>query len=513
MLPPTTCDVIPPTTCDVIPSTKCDVMLPSTTCDVIPPTTCDVMLPPTTCDVTPPTTCDVILPTTCDVIPPTTCDVIPPTTCDVTPPTTCYVIPPTTCDVMLPPTTCDVIPPTTRDVIPPTTSDIIPPTTFYVTPPTTCDVIPPTICDVTPPTTTTNNTAGDCARAGVVPTESNKPAPRQSEEQTNGDSFCALLEPTGEELGQGSFGSVSTYRHKETGKEYAVKVMRNCQKKRLRRVLSEIETCRRYKNCENILNFVDFYRTGDTFFLIFDKMEGGDLRAVLESTPAYLSESQASRVTGAVARALLTLHKEGVAHRDLKPNNILCRTPGQLTPLVLCDFGVASQPPSSPPDPSQEDNLTKPALKSAVGCPQYVAPEVAGLLLLPKSGRSTAPYDTSCDMWSLGVLLYELLFHRQPFVGYCAQHAQTSVRNCWDCIQDMFPKICRGDYSIPTDARESLSDAAVDLIRRLLVVDPQGRYSAAQVLKHTFVTSHRDDDDVTTTTDCPTALTRQPLSE
>ncbi|XP_035828510.1 MAP kinase-interacting serine/threonine-protein kinase 1-like [Aplysia californica] len=223
----------------------------------------------------------------------------------------------------------------------------------------------------------------------------------------------------GEKLGHGSFGSVSTYRNKETGKEYAVKVMRNCRDKRLRRVLSEIETCQRYKNCENILNFVDFYRTGDTYFLIFDKMAGGDLRAMLSSTP-YLSESQASRVTGAAARALLALHNDGVAHRDLKPKNILCHTLGEVSPLVLCDFGVASEPLSQR-NPSKED-ITKHVLKSVVGCPQYLAPEVAGLLL-PPSQRRTAPYDTRCDMWSLGVLIYEMLFDCQPFVGHCSQHS------------------------------------------------------------------------------------------
>ncbi|XP_012942938.1 MAP kinase-interacting serine/threonine-protein kinase 1-like [Aplysia californica] len=355
-------------------------------------------------------------------------------------------------------------------------------------------------CDVMSPTATTNNTGVGCARNKVFPTDSKKRKRRQRKERTNGDIFCPLFEPTGEKLGQGCFGSVSTYRNKESGKEYAVKVMRNCREKRLRRVLSEIEICRRYKNCENILNFVDFYRTGDTFFLMFDKMAGGDLRAMLSSTP-YLSESQASRVTGAVARALHTLHRDGVAHRDLKPNNILCLTPGEVTPLALCDFGVASEPPSRR-NPSKDD-IPKPALKSAVGCPQYLAPEVAGLLL-PTSQRRTAPYDTRCDMWSFGILIYEMLFGCQPFVGHCAQHAQTTVRNCRDCFQDMFPKICSGNYSIPTNTRESLSDTAVDLIRNLLVVDPQDRYSAAEVLKHPFVTAHRDD--AVTRTDCLTVL-------
>ncbi|XP_005112343.1 MAP kinase-interacting serine/threonine-protein kinase 1-like [Aplysia californica] len=359
-------------------------------------------------------------------------------------------------------------------------------------------------CHVMPSTTTTNNTGADCASTTAFPIDL-----RKRKQQSNGDIFCSLFEPTGEELGTGCFGSVSTYRNKETGKEFAVKVMKNCRNKKLRRVLSEIETCQRYRNSENILHFVDFYRAGDTFFLMFDKMAGGDLRDMMSSTPYLLSESQASRVTGAVARALLTLHTDGVAHRDLKPENILCRTPGKVTPLVLCDLGLASELPIRR-NLSEGNKLTKPALTSVVGCPQYMAPEVAGFLL-PPSQRRTAPYDTRCDMWGLGVLIYEMLFDCLPFVGHCAKHEQTTDLSCRDCDKDMFPKICSGNYSIPTNTRGSLSDRVVDLIRNLLVVDPQARYSAAQVLKHPFVTAHRNDD--VTRTDCLTASPRQSLSE
>ncbi|XP_005111439.1 MAP kinase-interacting serine/threonine-protein kinase 1-like [Aplysia californica] len=374
-----------------------------------------------------------------------------------------------------------------------------------------CDVMCPTkitnntgvaSCDVTSPTTTTNNTCGDYARAETSPTHSKKGKRRQRKRHTNGGKFFELYEATGEPLGDGSFGTVSTYRHKETGREHAVKVIKNCRGETLQLVMSEIEVCQRYRNCDNILNFQDFYTSGDTFFLVFDKMAGGDLSHVFESTP-YLSESQASRVTGAVARALLTLHKDGVAHRDVKPENILCHAPGEINPVVLCDFGLASDPPSRR-DPSDWDMTTKPALlKSAVGCPEYMAPEIAGLLLLPTSRRATAPYyDTSCDMWSLGVLLFEMLFARLPFPGDCGRHGETTDPSCGDCHKNVFPKVCRGDYVIPNTLR-SVSDAALDLIRNLLVLDPQARYSAGDVLRHPFVTSHRDDD--VAGTDCLTA--------
>ncbi|XP_035827050.1 MAP kinase-interacting serine/threonine-protein kinase 1-like [Aplysia californica] len=229
----------------------------------------------------------------------------------------------------------------------------------------------------------------------------------------------------------------------------------------------------RYKNCESILNFVDFYSSGDTFFLVFDKMAGGDLAYVFESTP-YLSESQASRVTGAVSRALLTLHSDGVAHRDLKPENILCHSPREINPVVLCDFGLASDPPSRR-DPSDWD-ITQNSTLSVEFCGTY-----------------------------LGVLLFEMLFDRLPFNGDCGRHGQSKDPNCRNCHKNVLPKVCKGNYVIP-NTRKSVSDSdtAVDLIRRLLVVDPQTRYSAADVLKHPFVTAHRNDD--VTRTDCVTTL-------
>ncbi|XP_005093737.2 MAP kinase-interacting serine/threonine-protein kinase 1-like [Aplysia californica] len=198
-------------------------------------------------------------------------------------------------------------------------------------------------------TSTVNNTGGDCVRTETFPTNSSKQKRRQRKRHTNRLCFSDLLEPTGEKLGSGSVGGVSTFRNKETGREYAVKVIRKCRGEGLYRVKSEIEICQRYQNCESILNFLDFYTSGDTYFFVFDKISGGDLGYVYESTPYLsLSESQASRVTGAVARALRTLHSDGVAHRDIKPENILCHFPGEITPVVLCDFGLASDLPVLP---------------------------------------------------------------------------------------------------------------------------------------------------------------------
>ncbi|XP_005089216.1 serine/threonine-protein kinase pakF-like [Aplysia californica] len=331
-----------------------------------------------------------------------------------------------------------------------------------------------------------NKHSGTCAIPGrlVLGSTQRKRKRRQKKRRTQ-NVFSEKYEPTGEKLGHGSFGSVLTYKNKESGVEYAVKIIENCLGDRLRRVFKEINICRRYKDCEYIINLVDFYEYGNTFYLVFDKMAGGDLEGMFNSYP-FLTEPEASRAVGAVAQALLVLHSDGVAHRDIKPENILCRTNGEVTSLVLCDFGLASESPSPCESPGKK--ITRPVLKSLVGSPEFMAPEVATLMLSGCEG----PYDTRCDMWSLGVLLYEMLFGFLPFDRDCGRHVRDSGENCIDCYKSVFPRICSGEYFFPESAKEFLSDDAVDLIRGLLVVDPNARYSAADVLQHPFVTANKN---------------------
>ncbi|XP_005097740.1 MAP kinase-interacting serine/threonine-protein kinase 1-like [Aplysia californica] len=299
--------------------------------------------------------------------------------------------------------------------------------------------------------------------------------------QTTFASFCERYELTGEKLGSGSFGSVYTSRDRESGTEYAVKIIRKCHDNTRKKVLKEIDICQRYNNCESIINLVEFGEIGDAFFLVFDKIEGGDLSQMLESRKR-LSETEAARVISTIAHVLLTLHNDGVAHRDIKPDNILCQKKGEVTSLVLCDFGLASDPSFRR---DSKGDIMKTTLTSPVGTPDYIAPEIVALMC----NESKAPYDTSCDMWSLGVMLYKMLFGVMPFHRGCEEHRCFTDLSCEDCEIISYQDILRGDYRFPEKAGELCSDSALDLIQHLLVVDPQARYSAAEVLQHSFLTT------------------------
>ncbi|XP_005113319.1 MAP kinase-interacting serine/threonine-protein kinase 1-like [Aplysia californica] len=298
--------------------------------------------------------------------------------------------------------------------------------------------------------------------------------------------FCERYERTGQKLGSGSYGSVDTFRNRESGREYAVKVIKNCDNKSRKKVWNEIDICQRY-SCDHIIKLVEFCEIGDMFFLIFDKMGGGDLRGMLESRDCLrLSETESSKVMNTLAKALQALHVDGVAHRDIKSENILCKNSGEVTPLVLGDLGLASDLASR--CELSKGDTTKTTLTSPVGTPMYMAPEIVALMC----DDSKPPYDTSCDMWSMGVLLYEILFGVMPFQRGCDYHRGSMDFSCNDCKILMYQDILRGDYSFPVNVGEFYAHSAVDLIKRLLVVDPQARYSAAEVLQHPFLTEQHE---------------------
>ncbi|KAK3756116.1 hypothetical protein RRG08_033001 [Elysia crispata] len=293
--------------------------------------------------------------------------------------------------------------------------------------------------------------------------------------------FNDLYEETGEFLGNGSYASVKTYRNKETGKECAVKMITKCTSLQRSKVFKEIEIFHQCQGSDNILNLVEYFEEDDVFYLVFDKMAGGTLLTNIESR-GHLSEFEASLVVREIARALDFLHSKGIAHRDLKPENILCQRVGEVVPLKICDFDLASGVPQSG---NSSDGSKTPELLTPVGSAEYMAPEVVDAWV----GESFS-YDKKCDLWSLGIILYIMLCGYPPFYGQCGEDCGWEKGEaCQDCQELLFNSIQDGMYEFPEDEWRCVSDNAKDLIRHLLVRNPRKRYSAADVLEHPWVTS------------------------
>mgnify|MGYP003573967884 CR=1 FL=1 len=293
-------------------------------------------------------------------------------------------------------------------------------------------------------------------------------------------SFPQLYEATGENLGQGSFGSVKTYKNLITNQEVAVKMIEIGRGKSRHKVFKEIELYHHCKGQDNILQLIEYFEEGDHFYMVFEKMEGGTLLDTVENRGS-LTEQEASLVIRDIAKALNFLHAKGIAHRDLKPENILCVKKGQLTPVKICDFDLGSGVVTGgKDDPSP---IRTPELQTPVGSAEFMAPEVVNVWQ-----DQAWSYDKRCDLWSLGIILYILLCGYPPFYGHCGRDCgweQGEV--CKECQDQLFECIQDGEYEFINEDWSKISEEAKDLICHLLVKDPYQRYSAQQVLEHPWV--------------------------
>lgn len=294
-------------------------------------------------------------------------------------------------------------------------------------------------------------------------------------------SFKELYTATGENLGQGSFGSVKTYKNLITNQEMAVKTIEVSHEKSRHKVLKEIEIFHHCKGHENILQLIEYFEEDDKFYMVFEKMEGGTLLETIENRGS-LTEQEASLVIRDIAKALNFLHQKGIAHRDLKPENILCVKAGQLVPVKICDFDLGSGVVVR--NSSDEDSpITTPELQTPVGSAEFMAPEVVNVWQ-----DQAWSYDKRCDLWSLGIILYILLCGYPPFFGHCGRDCGWDMGEvCKDCQDQLFELIQDGDFEFHTEDWATISEEAKDLIRHLLVKDPYQRYSAEQVLNHPWV--------------------------
>nr|XP_039266644.1 ribosomal protein S6 kinase alpha-3-like [Styela clava] len=254
-----------------------------------------------------------------------------------------------------------------------------------------------------------------------------------------------------EEIGIGSYSVCKRCFHKNTKKEYAVKIIdkskRDCEE--------EVQILLRYGQHPNIITLKDVFDNGQQVFLVTELMKGGELLDKI-LRQKFFTEREASAVMRTVTKTVEYMHKSGVVHRDLKPSNILYADEvGNPDSLRICDFGFAKQ--------LRHDNglLMTPCYTA-----NFVAPEV-----LKKKG-----YDEACDIWSLGVLLFTMLSGYTPFAN-----------GPDDTPSDILKRIEAGKFSFSGGTWKSVSDCAKDLVRRMLHIDPNRRLSASQVLLHPFI--------------------------
>lgn len=259
-------------------------------------------------------------------------------------------------------------------------------------------------------------------------------------------------------LGQGTFSKVKLAYHVKTNDKVAIKyISKNSggskdddnQLEVIRREISILQGLHH----RNVISIKEVLETQKHICIVQECAENGDLLDYINyywcQTKQY--QPKATRLFYETCEGLSYIHQMGIAHRDIKPTNILLSQ--DLVPK-LSDFGLSKY----------NDSLV-----TACGSPIYAAPE----LMLHKE------YDgAKADMWSIGVLFYNLITGAMPF-GVAANQSVSQIYKAMVAKQLDFPAYAKADAS------------AKDLCAKMLQVDPEKRISAQEVLSHPFLATCR----------------------
>ena len=251
-------------------------------------------------------------------------------------------------------------------------------------------------------------------------------------------------------LGRGSNASVYLVRDGRDGSTRALKLLDYMSEARIRRLMveGELQVALRHPNV------VEVYETlseGDHLGLVMEFIDGPTLAEMLARRSLTVEESD--RLAQGILRGVRAVHRRGAIHRDLKPSNILLqRTESGLVPKVA-DFGLAKA--------LRQDDFRGSITQSGqmMGSPPYMSPEQI---------RASKHVDARADVFSLGIILYQMATGERPFQR--------------EDVLELFACISEGVYTPPRERVPELPDRMVSAIHGALMADVDARIQSTEEL-------------------------------
>jgi calcium-dependent protein kinase len=258
----------------------------------------------------------------------------------------------------------------------------------------------------------------------------------------------------------GSGGYSTVYKCTDAiGVRYAIKQLPKSKNKRIR-IQQEISIMKMLKDSPKIVTFRDAGEDEENFYIVQDWCRGGDVKDYMSNYDNYAENTVASVIRG-VLRGLVHMHQYGVIHRDIKAGNIMLGDRSEDADVKIGDFEV--------------DDL--------VGTPWFMAPE-----------NLSSKYHTKSDIWSLGVMTYQLLSGKMPFNDN-ENPFNPSLSKIWNQILFTSPKMSGSKWTY-------VSEDAKDFVHQCLIKDYKERPSAMELLTHPWLTK----------SDCNDRFKGKPLS-
>ena len=254
-------------------------------------------------------------------------------------------------------------------------------------------------------------------------------------------------------IGKGGYGKIYLAKNKNDNKEYAIKYI---SKKKMQSMGLDPSVVKREIDIHirithpHIIKLYSYLDDRNNYYLALEYASNGSLYQYIQKKKG-MTENEAFYYFIQVASAIHFLHSNGYAHRDIKPENILIDEYGN---IKLCDFGWCV-------------NVSKGERITFCGTYEYMAPEMI----------NDEFYDMGIDIWSLGVLLYEMIHGYSPFrAHYCVKDAKSAMT-------EIFMNIKSNNYTI----NKSISEECIDLIDKLLTIDPKKRIKIDELFIHPWV--------------------------